>query len=35
LTDVQRNAVRELLRVSPVAVQLGERFVAAIAEAGG
>ena len=29
LTNVQRNAVRELLRVSPVAVELGDRFVAA------
>ncbi|MDP9435906.1 MAG: CCA tRNA nucleotidyltransferase, partial [Actinomycetota bacterium] len=29
LTAVQENAVRELLRVSPVAVQLGERFAAA------
>ncbi|MGI8535494.1 MAG: CCA tRNA nucleotidyltransferase [Mycobacteriales bacterium] len=29
MTDVQRNAVRELLRVSPVAVELGERFVKA------
>ena len=29
LTDVQHNAVRELLRVSPVAVELGERFAAA------
>ncbi|MCW2608347.1 MAG: hypothetical protein JWO60_3040 [Frankiales bacterium] len=29
LTDVQQNAVRELLRVSPVAVELGERFAAA------
>jgi poly(A) polymerase len=29
LTVVQENAVRELLRVSPVAVELGERFRAA------
>jgi poly(A) polymerase len=29
LTEVQQNAVRELMRVSPVAVELGERFVAA------
>jgi poly(A) polymerase len=29
LTDAQSNAVRELLRVSPVAVELGERFAAA------
>jgi poly(A) polymerase len=29
LTEVQRNAVRELMRVSPVAVELGERIVAA------
>ncbi len=29
LNAVQVNAVRELLRVSPVAVELGERFVAA------
>ena len=29
LTEVQRNAVRELMRVSPVAVELGERFAAA------
>jgi poly(A) polymerase len=26
LTEVQRNAVRELMRVSPVAVELGSRF---------
>jgi poly(A) polymerase len=26
LTEVQQNAVRELMRVSPVAVELGERF---------
>ena len=26
LTEVQQNAVRELMRVSPVAVDLGERF---------
>jgi poly(A) polymerase len=29
LSEVQTNAVRELLRVSPVAVELGERFAAA------
>jgi poly(A) polymerase len=29
LTEVQQNAVRELMRVSPVAVELGERFAAA------
>jgi poly(A) polymerase len=29
LTEVQQNAVRELMRVSPVAVELGERFRAA------
>src|SRR3954454_21189203 len=29
LTEVQRNAVRELMRVSPVAVELGERFAQA------
>ena len=29
LSEVQSNAVRELLRVSPVAVELGERFAAA------
>jgi len=29
LSDVQQNAVRELVRVSPVAVELGERFAAA------
>ena len=29
LTATQENAVRELLRVSPVAVELGERFAAA------
>jgi poly(A) polymerase len=29
LTEVQQNAVRELLRVAPVAVELGERFTAA------
>jgi poly(A) polymerase len=29
LSEVQANAVRELLRVSPVAVELGERFAAA------
>ena len=29
LSDLQRNAVRELLRASPVAVELGERFAAA------
>jgi poly(A) polymerase len=29
LTEVQQNAVRELMRVSPVAVDLGERFRAA------
>ena len=29
LSAVQENAVRELLRVSPVAVELGERFAAA------
>jgi poly(A) polymerase len=29
LTEVQQNAVRELMRVSPVAVELGTRFVAA------
>ena len=29
LTDAQRNVVRELLRVSPVAVELGERFARA------
>ena len=29
LSDAQSNAVRELLRVSPVAVELGERFAAA------
>jgi poly(A) polymerase len=29
LTEVQQNAVRELMRVSPVAVELGERFQAA------
>jgi poly(A) polymerase len=29
LTEVQQNAVRELMRVSPVAVDLGKRFVAA------
>ena len=29
LTEVQQNAVRELLRVSPVAVELGHRFAAA------
>ncbi len=29
LTAVQQNAVRELLRVSPVAVRLGERFASA------
>ncbi len=29
MSDVQRDAVRELLRVSPVAVELGERFAAA------
>jgi poly(A) polymerase len=29
LTEVQTNAVRELLRVAPVAVELGERFAAA------
>ena len=29
LSEVQTNAVRELLRVSPVAVELGERFTAA------
>ena len=29
LTTTQENAVRELLRVSPVAVELGERFAAA------
>ena len=29
LTAAQRNAVRELVRVSPVAVELGERFAAA------
>jgi poly(A) polymerase len=29
LTEVQQNAVRELVRVSPVAVELGERFAAA------
>ena len=29
LTEVQRNAVRELMRVSSVAVELGERFRAA------
>jgi poly(A) polymerase len=29
LTSAQENAVRELLRVSPVAVELGERFAAA------
>jgi poly(A) polymerase len=29
LSTVQENAVRELLRVSPVAVELGERFAAA------
>ena len=28
LSEVQSNAVRELLRVSPVAVELGERFAA-------
>jgi poly(A) polymerase len=27
LTEVQQNAVRELMRVSPVAVELGQRFV--------
>ena len=29
LTEVQQNAVRELMRVAPVAVELGERFAAA------
>ncbi len=29
LTELQQNAVRELLRVAPVAVELGERFAAA------
>ena len=29
LTEAQANAVRELVRVSPVAVELGERFAAA------
>lgn len=29
LTEVQTNAVRELLRVAPVAVELGERFASA------
>jgi poly(A) polymerase len=29
LSEAQRNAVRELVRVSPVAVELGERFAAA------
>src|SRR3954449_7933975 len=29
LTEAQQNAVRELMRVSPVAVELGERFLAA------
>jgi poly(A) polymerase len=29
LTEAQTNAVRELVRVSPVAVELGERFAAA------
>ena len=29
LSDLQRNAVRELLRASPVAVELGERFASA------
>ncbi|GAC1439246.1 MAG: CCA tRNA nucleotidyltransferase [Mycobacteriales bacterium] len=29
LTEVQQNAVRELMRVSPVAVELGQRFSAA------
>ncbi|MBK5308126.1 MAG: CCA tRNA nucleotidyltransferase [Frankiaceae bacterium] len=29
LTEVQQNAVRELMRVSPVAVELGELFAAA------
>ena len=29
LSALQRNAVRELLRTSPVAVELGERFAAA------
>jgi poly(A) polymerase len=29
LSDVQQNAVRELVRVSPVAVELGQRFAAA------
>ena len=29
LTQAQTNAVRELLRVAPVAVELGERFAAA------
>ena len=29
LTEAQENAVRELVRVSPVAVELGERFAAA------
>ena len=29
LSEVQANAVRELLRVSPVAVELGGRFAAA------
>jgi poly(A) polymerase len=29
LSEVQSNAVRELLRVSPVAVELGDRFAAA------